>query len=46
MRVSPFCTKSKKLVFGDFVVGQTLNVTLEADSYQPLKIRVLDPGLA
>jgi hypothetical protein len=36
----------KKLRFGDFVVGQTLNVTLEADSYRPLKIRVLDPGLA
>ena len=36
----------KKLVFDDFVVGQTLNVTLEADTYRPLKIRVLDPGLA
>lgn len=36
----------RKLAFGDFVVGQTLNVTLEADTFLPLKIRVLDPGLA
>ena len=35
----------RKLAFGDFIVGQTLNVTLAADTYQPMKIRVLDPGL-
>ena len=36
----------RKLTFGDFIVGQTLNVTLATDTYKPLKIRVLNPGVA